>query len=274
MPRGCAPRQEKPLQWETAPQNKRKQEQPPRAETREQPVCSNKELAQLKINKYIFLKKKGKKVQPSRAEFKFYPGTSWVQDTAYSSSERTAPKRLGRSWFIHYFSAGKYLQSIIHLGKRLSTAGHKEQIFSVSDVSTFLYMARCRNLGSLTFFLRHAWSYLGVACPQYRASPPMGTFLPLSAQSVGTAIGCNSTLVELSAEQSLLSSMWASVWLLLAWRTLGTTGQPVPEALGSGQCWTYITELRIPVSLEPETSSCCQCPHLLLCSLPTPHVLT
>lgn len=141
-----------------------------------------------------------------------------------------------RSWFIHYFSAGKYLQSIIHFDKRLSTAGHKEQIFRVSDVSTFLYMGRCRNLGSLTFFLRHAWSYLGAACPQYRASPPMGTFLPLSAQSVDTAIGCNSTLVELSAEQSLLSSMWASVWLLLAWRTLGTTGQPVPEALGSGQC--------------------------------------
>ena len=56
-------------------------------------------------------------MQHSRAEVKFYPGTSRVQDIAYSSSERTAPKRLGRSWFIHYFLAGKYLQSIIILVK-------------------------------------------------------------------------------------------------------------------------------------------------------------
>ena len=118
---------------------------------------------------------------------------------------------MGRSWFIHYFLAGKYLQSIIHLGKRLSTAGHKEEIFRISDVSTFLCTGRCRNLGSLTFFLRQAWSCLGAVHPQHRAPPPMGTFLHLRAQSADTAGGCSSSLVELSAEQSSLSSVYAGI---------------------------------------------------------------
>lgn len=34
------------------------------------------------------------------------------------------------------------------------TAKHKEQISQVNDFSTFLCMGRCKNLGSLKFFLR------------------------------------------------------------------------------------------------------------------------
>lgn len=49
------------------------------------------------------------------------------------------------------------------------------------------------------------------ARPQHRAPPPTGTFLPLRAQAADTAVGCSSSLVELSAEQSSLSSLYGGI---------------------------------------------------------------
>ena len=53
------------------------------------------------------------------------------------------------------FLAGEYMQSSIRLGKKI-TAIHKEQISQANDFRAFLGMGRCRNLGSLKFFLRYA----------------------------------------------------------------------------------------------------------------------
>ena len=43
-----------------------------------------------------------------------------------------------------------------HVVERQITANHKKQTYKVNDFSAFLYMERCKNLGSLKFFLRYA----------------------------------------------------------------------------------------------------------------------
>ena len=49
---------------------------------------------------------------------------------------------------------------------------HKEEISQVNDFSTFLCMGRCKNLGSLKFFLRCAPNYLGALLPKCREPYP------------------------------------------------------------------------------------------------------
>ena len=66
------------------------------------------------------------------------------------------------------------------------TANHKEQISQVNDFSTFLCMGRCKNLGSLKFFLRCAPNYLGALLPKGRVpSPALHLESPQGTLSVG-----------------------------------------------------------------------------------------
>ena len=60
---------------------------------------------------------------------------------------------------LDYSLPGSFIQ---HASWSKVTANHKEWIPQPNDFSVFLCLGKCRNLGSLKFFLRHASNYLRV----------------------------------------------------------------------------------------------------------------
>ena len=111
------------------------------------------------------------------------------------SSEEIALKRQWRRQFIYGFWLGNTGNHAFISIKIIPS--HKEEISQVNDFSTFLCMGRCKNLGSLKFFLRDPSNYLRELLVQSRVPYPIIILISSQSALTSLAVGCNLILVEL-----------------------------------------------------------------------------